>query len=232
MSEQLIDRASRGAVGTWNTSKAPKLAVNLIVTPEGAFDVRSCEVIGDGYRNRTSFQKTAVIDEVFVDVVASALGACLRDLSLKTEVVSLPDFLIEAPGLTLAGAHILVSEHEGGQVSIIIRFKVFFGGFDALLNRNYGFLPGSEDLVDRLASEVLFDITLPILNICSAADLDQLQDQRSLIDFLGKLVANTNELNFRSTLLRRFLEGASQKRINELDRAQGETRMRGLLEEY
>ena len=120
MSVQASNPALAKANSLGNT--VPKFAINLLATAEGEFEVRSCEVLGNGYRNRTSFQRTARIEEVFVSAVASALEDCLSRLSRKKEVMSLPELKIEAPGLALGGAHVLVSEREGDQISVIVRF--------------------------------------------------------------------------------------------------------------
>lgn len=190
----------------------PRFTVNLLATPEGGFEVRSCEVIGNGYRNRTSFQHAARIDEVFVDAVVAGLAQCLARLSLEKEVVSLPEFKIQAPGLALGGAHILVSEEQGGIVSIMIRFKVFLGNLDAVLCENLRPYPSAPALLDKLASEVLFDITLPLLNICSASELGQLSDTERLAKFLDNLSESTDDLKFRGALLRRYVEDLSEGR--------------------
>ena len=191
---------------------APKLTVNLLTTPEGGFEVRSCEVVGSGYRNRTSFQQDASIDEVFVAAVAAGLGQCLARLSLEKEVVSLPEFKIQAPGLALGGAHILVSEEQGGIISIIIRFKVFLGNLDAVLCENLRPYPSAPAHLDKLASEVLFDITLPILNICSASELGQLSHTEVLANFLDNLSESAEDLKFRGALLRRYIEDLAEGR--------------------
>ena len=191
---------------------APKLTVNLLTTPEGGFEVRSCEVIGSGYRNRTSFQQAASIDEVFVAAVAAGLGQCLARLSLEKEVVSLPEFKIQAPGLALGGAHILVSEEQGSIISIIIRFKVFLGNLDAVFCENLRPYPSAPAHLDKLASEVLFDITLPILNICSASELGQLSHTEVLANFLDNLSESAEDLKFRGALLRRYIEDLAEGR--------------------
>lgn len=210
MSIQNSNRSLASAKPLGNT--VPKFAINLLATAEGEFEVRSCEVLGNGYRNRTSFQRTARIEEVFVSAVASGLGDCLSRLSRKKEVMSLPELKIEAPGLALGCAHILVSEREEGQISVIVRFQIFLGNLDAVLCEGLRPLPSPPVLLDSLASEVLFDITLPILNICSAGDLEQLSNTEVLASYLEKLAENTDDLKFRSTLLRRFLEDISENR--------------------
>ena len=190
----------------------PKFTVNLLTTPEGGFEVRSCEVVGSGFRNRTSFQQSASIDEVFVADVAAGLGQCLARLSLEKEVVSLPEFKIQAPGLALGGAHILVSEEQDEIISIMIRFKVFLGNIDAVLCDNLRPYPCAPALLDKLASEVLFDITLPLLNICSASELGQLSDTERLAKFLDNLAESTEDLKFRGALLKRYIEDLAEGR--------------------
>jgi hypothetical protein len=190
----------------------PKLAINLLATAGGEFEVRSCEVLGSGYRNRTSFQRTASIDEVFVSAVALGLAECLAQLSRKKEVISLPEFKIEAPGLALGQAHILVSEREGEQISVIVRFQVFLGNLDSVLCEDLRPLPNAPVLLDKLANEVLFDITLPILNICTALDLGQISQAKELSRFLESLAENAEGLKFRTTLLKRFLEDIAESR--------------------
>lgn len=196
----------------------PKLAINLLATADSEFEVRSCEVLGSGYRNRTSFQRTASIDDVFVSAVASALAECLAQLSRKKEVISLPEFKIEAPGLALGQAHILVSEREGGQISVIVRFQVFLGNLDSVLCEDLRPLPNAPVLLDKLASDVLFDITLPILNICAASDFGQISQTKELSCFLESLAENAAGLKFRSSLLKRFLEDIAEDRCAQTPR--------------
>ena len=86
------------------------MTLNLILKGAGGISLRSCEVIGRGFRHRTSFQQVSAIDDVLVEDLAQAIRECLASLPDGTRVLSLPDFLVELPGLALSGAHVMIME--------------------------------------------------------------------------------------------------------------------------
>ena len=109
---------------------ARRFVINVMSSGEQDFQVRSCEITCDAFRNRTSFQGAVTLDEVFKDEVANGLKLCLHKLTGDTEVVALPSFVLEIPGLTLAGAQMVATKTHEDVLHIIIRFRFFVGGIN------------------------------------------------------------------------------------------------------
>lgn len=182
-----------------------KFVITLSV-PEGSEPiVRSCEIIGRGFRNRTSFADKTFLDELFIEEISKGLKECLANLGPETKVIAFQDFAVETPGLTLAGAHLMVTSDEAGCLHIIFRFRFFLGSLHLAFNKGYGF---DEYLVDensRLAALVISDLALPILNICEAAKSGMLQDAAPISSFGDSLAARAHEISFQIELLKRFV---------------------------
>jgi len=100
-----------------------RMIVNLTVTPEHECHVRSCELKDRNFRNRTSFGKGANLEQVFCGPVASALRGGIASLQGKNEVLSIPSLLVEIPGLTLLGIHLIVTKLSDAR-SFQLRFKI------------------------------------------------------------------------------------------------------------
>ena len=91
-----------------------RLTINLLVHDDGAIDVQSCETSGEKFLNRTSFRGANTLSDVFVEELAVALSDCLKTLPKGAHMLSVPDFLVEVPGLALSGVRILASETRNG----------------------------------------------------------------------------------------------------------------------
>lgn len=100
---------SEGSLGVDEGPSSRKFVINLTMKDDHGPMVRSCELIGKGFRNRTSFGKETALDSVFVKEVANGLRECLEDIGHETKVISFHDFSIETPGLVLSGAHMMVN---------------------------------------------------------------------------------------------------------------------------
>jgi hypothetical protein len=188
---------------------APKFTVNLRTLADGSYAVKSCEVIGRDYRNRTSFQTDTTVERVFHEALAQGLNECLSKISQNKEVISLPDLKIEAPGIALAGAHILTSEPVDGSISVIVRFNYFIGSVEAALNETISSRDWHRELPTSIAADVLFDIALPMLDICTAHEFGLFDDSpASMESFLQKIVENSHELRFRAEILKRFINSS------------------------
>ena len=195
-----------------------RFVVNLQVRDDQAPQVRSCEVMSDTYRNRTTFQGSCALDDVFEERVADGLRHCLDALSVKTEVVSLPDFFIETPGLILAGAHVMSSIAPDGMVAIILRFQLMIGGVACAFKSDIGVEQPLIDQRERLATLVLADISLPLLDICAAADADLMHDSPSMHNFTRKLAERSREIRFQIELVKRYLDAMDRYDFTDLTR--------------
>ncbi|WP_281983174.1 hypothetical protein [Thalassorhabdomicrobium marinisediminis] len=186
-----------------------RFVVNLKVPKNGSVLVRSCEVIGGQYRNRFTFPSQVTIADVFEDQLAQGVMKCLSSLSRTTEVVSLPTLSIEVPGLTLAKAHLIANLSDSGELSIILRFKMILG------NISRAFLPalGIEDSVTDHASHmsalVLTDIVMPLLDMCTLAEVDTIAKSDAVDRFVETLSDRSRDVRFQAELIKRFVNSAS-----------------------
>jgi hypothetical protein len=179
-----------------------RLSLNLILTESGDVDIRSCEVVGKCFRNRTSFPDYHTLDSVVVNKLADAMKQTLRDLPAGPQVVSLPEFLVELPGLVLSGAHLLVTKVQNGIRSAIFRFRDFLGSVSNMFRDSIGFEGSYADDNAQLATQVLTDICLPILNLCNQME-HMLQETPIPVGI--DLRARSSELEFQTELLKRFV---------------------------
>lgn len=210
---------------------ARKFVVNLTILDGNEPEVRSCEIIGRNYRNRTSFGDKTRLDDVFVKAVSDGLTKCLSKMSNDTEVVSLPDFVVETPGLTLAGAHMMVSKGDDGTLHIIFRFRFFLGGINRVFHRNIGFDGDISDENSRLSALVLADLALPILNFCEAAKAGMMTHEAPISGFVNKLAEQSHEISFQIELVKRFIEhpGVAGLEIVDYPNAYESARRLGLV---
>ena len=181
------------------------MTLNLILKGAGGISLRSCEVIGRGFRHRTSFQQVSAIDDVLVEDLAQAIRECLASLQDGTRVLSLPDFLVELPGLALAGAHVMIMEIKDGMRNAIFRFKEFLGSVDNAFRDEMGFHEPFANHAERLAINVLADICLPLLNLSRQLDFAP-AGMRVGIPF--ELRDRVQEFEFQTELLKRFIFNA------------------------
>lgn len=179
-----------------------KLVVTLAREGQEQIAVRSCEVIDQGFRNRTSFGRTAPLETVFVREVSEAMDRCLSGLSGRSEVLSFPEMVIQTPGLLLAGLHVMVTRVEEGVLNIICRFGALIGGVNHVFHPAIGFDSNAGSEVDRLSAQVFSDLVLPLCNLCQKAQLDDGSDGGSL----SEMRLYWHELQFQVELLKRFVE--------------------------
>ncbi|MEL6961039.1 MAG: hypothetical protein AAGL89_19070 [Pseudomonadota bacterium] len=187
-----------------------RFVVNLVAKPRHTVEVRSCEVISANHRNRFSFPLAFSLDEIFVPEVARGISGCLSSLSDKTEVVSLPTLTIEIPGLSLAMAHLIATKAEDGSVAIILRFKMLLGSVSYAFRSNLGIDSSVSDHTAHTSALVLTDIVMPLLDLCSAAEAQGLQNPQDVQSFLDTLVERSAEVRFQAELIKRFVASASQ----------------------
>lgn len=177
----------------------------------GMVYVRSCEIIGSKFRNRTSFGENATLDTAFVDRLSTALLDCVEKISQEVEMLSLPNFVIELPHLVLAGPRLIASKLEDGSTHIIMRFASFLGAINSAFRYDLGFSCNLIEHSSTLAAKVLGDLAAPILNICTSAELEAPSVADKLGNFGKKLAENSYELRFQIELLSRFASQQSHR---------------------
>ncbi|MFT6222825.1 MAG: hypothetical protein ACJA1F_000663 [Paracoccaceae bacterium] len=187
-----------------------RFVITIGATLANEFFVRSCEISGKAFRNRTSFGPKVSLEQAFCPRFASALAECLGKLKMETEVLSLPSFLLEIPGLTLSGVQIMATRvHENG-VNIIMRFKSFIGGINAAFKESIGFDDYVPDRSSDLAAKILSDIAAPLLDICTLAESDLEKVSGAFGAFGHRVSLRSHELIFQSELLKRFVKNNAQ----------------------
>ncbi|WP_245897296.1 hypothetical protein [Roseobacter denitrificans] len=171
--------------------------------------VRSCEVIGRNFRNRVSFQESCDLNTILAPRLTDAIRASLKTLSEGAQVLSLPDFLVELPGLVLAGAHVMVMEAKDGARNAIFRFTEFMGTVNNAFKLDVGFSEPYATHSDKLAVNILEEICLPILNLCRAFDMLNLTQDRA---FAKAISDKAMEFEFQTELLKRFISNSTVDR--------------------
>ncbi|WP_299875574.1 hypothetical protein [uncultured Sulfitobacter sp.] len=183
-----------------------RFIISLIARRNEPTLVRSCEIKGSTFNNRTSFGEGVTLRHAFAAPLVRALDDCLSKLSYKTEVLSLPEFLCEVAGLTLRGIHVMATRLADGAINIIMRFLSFVGGINHALAPEIGFDDPVHEEGQAIATKVLEDIAAPLLNICTSAVLG-LKDTNEMLGAFGRKIASqTDEIQFRTHLLRRYVE--------------------------
>ena len=185
-----------------------RLTINLVISKKGNLDIRSCDVVSKAFRNRTTFPDFQDLDTVVDTTLAQALRDVLIGLPDGPQVISMPDFLVEIPGLVLSGVHLLVTDANNGIRSAIFRFKEFLGAVNAIFLENIGFDSCPVRHNEQLATQVLADVCLPLLNLCHQMD--------ALLNHAPLAVANhlrdrTHELEFQTELLKRFVTNSASR---------------------
>lgn len=187
-----------------------RFIINLTAHRDEPVKVRSCEIKGRAFTNRTSFGEGATLRQAFCAPMVRALEKVLAPLTFKTEVMSMPDFLCELEGLTLRGIHLMATRLSDGAINVIIRFLSFIGGINYALAPDLGFDDPVFEEGQGIAACVLEDIAAPLLNICATAAVG-LKETNELLGAFGKKIAmQTDEIQFRTQLLRRYVERCAE----------------------
>ena len=178
------------------------LTINLILKAPQIITVRSCEVLGRGFRNRLSFQGESDLDKVLHARLAQSIRECLRSVPDGAQVLSMPEFLLELPGLALYGAHVLVMDARNGIRNAILRFTEFLGAASNAFIPEIGFDQATTTHSEKLAMNVLEEICMPILNLCHALDT-MAQEQGQPVP--ARVRDRAREFQFQTELLKRFV---------------------------
>lgn len=192
---------------------SPSLSMNLILDGPDVVWLRSCEVVGNGVRSRISFADNRRMEDVVVHRLVQAIAINLRKLPEGAHVLSLPECLIEVPGLLLAGAHVMVTDVTETVRSVIFRFKEFVGAINRAFQVDVGIEADIPTQTEKLALEVLEDICMPLLNLWHSLD--------SMIEPQGRttgqhLLERAEEFRFRTELLKRFIGHSDHGRRDSL----------------
>lgn len=186
------------------------MTFNLALAENKTISLRSCEVLGRGFRNRVSFQDRSDIDSILVSRLAHSVRKCLLSIPDGAHVLSIPDFLVELPGLVLSGVRVLVMEFKDGARNAIFRVKDYMGGLNNAFHADIGFLEPYSEHSDRLAVNVLADICLPLLNMCREMETSQVEKPHYLpTDFNDRV----KEFEFQTELLKRFIFNAGTGQV-------------------
>lgn len=180
--------------------------INLILTGPQEIAVRSCEVIGRTFRNRTSFTDASSVDEIFVERLAGAIRGVLAKVRDGAHVLALPEFLIELPGLALSGVHVMIMDVKNGVRSAIFRFKEFLGSTTQVFRSELALEEPYTNYSERLAVNVLADVCLPILNLAREMEFAHLQTGKPMPCTVED---RTREFEFQTELLKRFIHNTS-----------------------
>ncbi|WP_262386526.1 hypothetical protein ROLI_019640 [Roseobacter fucihabitans] len=181
------------------------LTLNLALGEDRTITLRSCEVLGRGFRNRVSFQERSDIDAILVARLAHSVRKCLLSLTDGKQVLAMPEFLVELPGLVLSGVHVLVMELKDGVRNAIFRVKEFMGSLNNAFHQDIGFQEPYSDHAERLATNVLADICMPLLNMCREMEFSQIDTRDHLPTGFAE---RAREFEFQTELLKRFIYNA------------------------
>lgn len=181
------------------------LTLNLILKGGKEISLRSCEVIGRGFRHRTSFQHVTAISDVLVADLVKAIEDAVASIPDAAHVLALPEFLVELPGLALSGAHVMIMEIKDGCRNAIFRFKEFMGGVNNAFLEELGFSEPYASHAEKLATNVLADICLPLLNLCRQLEFTHVGVTGGMPPGLSDRV---QEFEFQTELLKRFVFNA------------------------
>lgn len=185
------------------TDRTITLSLNL--TRTGAISLRSCEVIAKSYRNRISFQEQKKIEDVLVGRLVRAIRRCLQKVPEGARVLSIPDFLVELPGLAMSGLHIMMMDATCGVRSAILRVNDFMGAINKAFKTDIGFHDTCPTRSEKLAVNILQDICLPIFNLCRGLDTDAFGADASTRHQLSN---RAQEFEFQMELLKRYIYNA------------------------
>ncbi|WP_420860356.1 hypothetical protein [Algirhabdus cladophorae] len=197
-----------------NVTKFPTSSQRFIMTLQIDLDnvvhVRSAEILGAEFRNRVTFNTKTRIEEVLDHGLAAELSQSVRRLEKSKEVLSLPDFQYDTQGISLAGIHLISSALSDGSRQIICRFKHFMGNLFSIVRSEIGFIPQCVDYRDKLASEALTDIAMPLFNLAKALETDVMTADGSKMAHreLTRLHDLSTELAFYSEMLKRFIDNS------------------------
>lgn len=182
-----------------------KLMVSLVIEPDGTPRIASCEVLGDSYRNRTSWYRPCLIHEVMRPRIAETIRECLSTISGTTGVTSLPSLLHEQRGLLLNHAHVISSKDDTGKLSVILRFKTFIGSLSEVFESHVDLVNGLPDATLDLADRIMMDISMPLLNFLALDEVGDVLGKEDAERVVAQLTEQSHALRFQIELIKRHV---------------------------
>jgi len=202
-----------------------RLVINMTMQEDRSVEVRACEILCQGFRHRTSFQETLTTTDVFAKGFANVLDDLIGRLSGNTEIISLPTFCVQNEEVTVAGAQLISKAVDGEGVHIILRFKVFMGPLDGILQIPLQASDGTRAMSAHLAANVLSDIALPLLNLSEFMRDAESHDPKVVADLAKRMSERIPDLVFQIELLKRFsIQVDGQMLPSDLEEIAFETR--------
>lgn len=183
-----------------------RFLINIFVPHRGPAEVRSCEMAGNKWRNRTSFTNARKVEDVFSPDIASGLYRLLGNISAKMRILSLPDHLVEVTGLVMGGIQLVTNFAEDGSAVVIMRFKHIIGGIQNAFVSAFGLSDPVAELRDDLAIEVLADLSMPLLDICSYVEALGVTEDQLGHPVLRSVAKHAGEIRFQVELIKRYLD--------------------------
>lgn len=181
------------------------MTLNITLHDNSRVSMRSCEVLARSLRNRVSFNEMRLIEDVLVPRLSNAVKSRLRTLPEEPNVLALPDFLVELPGLALSGMHVMIMEANDGVRNAILRFEEFMGAVNNAFHPDIGFHEPYSNHSEKLAVSVLSEVCLPILNLCrSFEEINFGHDRQRAMEISER----AREFEFQTELLKRFIFNA------------------------
>lgn len=199
-----------------------QMFLNLAIQENGRINVRSCEIVGPKFRTRTSFHDLSDIDDILMPQLAETVKDCLKEMPEGSQVVSLPELFVEMPGLVLSSAHVLVMTVNDGVRHAIVRFKEFLGAVNRAFLPQIGFQDSILTYNERLATNILREVCLPILNMCRELEFVD----KGAGNFPKRLAERSNEFEFQTELLKRYIRSTSPADTEERKKIASESQKR------
>lgn len=180
--------------------------INIFVPQSGSAEVRSCEMAGNKWRNRTSFTNARKVEDVFLPAIADGLYRLLGKISAKTRILSLPDQLVEIAGLVMGSIQLVTNFAEDGSAVVIMRFKHIIGGIQNAFLSAFGLSDPVAEVRDDLAIDVLADLSMPLLDICSYVEAEGVTEDQPGHPVLRRVARHAGEIRFQVELIKRYLD--------------------------
>lgn len=195
--------------GTTADTDSRRLVLKLEKRRDRTIHVLACEIAGPNFTNRTLFHGESQIATVLNPELAEAVFDKLAEVGPQHQVLSIPGFLLEMPGLTLSCMHIMVSEERDESQKIMVRFQTFLGSLGKVLRAKVGFDTAVVSNQEKIAIQVLSDIALPLLNLCRLPEMANISEKEGRVEEIRRLLADrADEVAFHVELLKRFRAGS------------------------
>lgn len=197
------------------TGVGRRLVFKLTRDVSGDLTVLACEVLGSSFTNRTLFHKSSKPKDVFTEDLAKDICEIVRTIGTGHQVVSRPEYVIERRGLTLSVLHVIAAEMRDGVQQLIVRFKTFIGSIGHVLAPKIGFEPTLANTQERVALDVLSEIAMPIMDLCTYSMLSSEQHNPQIAKVHSNLQEKARDLAINIELLKRFAVGLPAYERNE-----------------